>query len=80
MEGEGMQPIREVLASLGIEMDGWKLTDAQGISSGGRTIVGTGFNPLGQTGGWIVVIPEPSTAILLTIGFIALGITRRQSR
>jgi hypothetical protein len=55
-----MQPIREVLARLGIEIDGWKLTNAQAISSDGRTIVGTGFNPLGQTEGWIVVIPEPS--------------------
>ena len=37
---------------------GWRLTRATAISDDGRTIVGYGTNPTGQTEGWLVRLPQ----------------------
>ncbi|MCG8403688.1 MAG: hypothetical protein MI923_00690 [Phycisphaerales bacterium] len=58
------------------ELAGWNLNIAHGISADGTTIVGTGTNPAGQTEGWIAVIPEPATGLLLTL-WMFLMLTRR---
>ena len=48
-----------------------------GESCGGRTIEGAGTNPSGFTEAWIAVIPEPSTALLMGLGLVALGVKRQ---
>jgi probable HAF family extracellular repeat protein len=49
----GMRPLREVLIGLGVDLAGWRLIEATGISGDGRTIVGAGINPAGQREAWI---------------------------
>jgi probable HAF family extracellular repeat protein len=66
-EGDGMISLQSYMINdLGVAgLDGWQLKEARGVSADGRTIVGVGVNPLGQTEGWIAVIPEPSIALFL---------------
>ena len=47
---------------------GWTQTRPYAISSNGRTIVGSGFNPDGHKRGWVVTIPEPSTPDVASSG------------
>lgn len=51
------QSIAELLAASGLDMSGWTLTAAHGVSYDGRVIVGEGVNPNGDPEGWIAVIP-----------------------
>ena len=41
-----------------VDTTGWKLTHATAISGDGRTIVGYGTNPSGQTEGWVLELPN----------------------
>ena len=74
----GMRPVQDVLASFGVDLTGWRLTDVTGISDDGRILTGIGINPGGQTRSWYAVLPEPGTAVLIALGLAALGV-RRQS-
>lgn len=68
----GIQLLQDVLTiDYGIDLDGWRITEARGISADGTVIVGFGYNPDGNYEGWRVVIPEPTTvaSLLLTIPF-----------
>lgn len=50
----GMRDLREVLINeYHLDLDGWELSTAQGISADGRTVVGRGRNPDGQPQAWI---------------------------
>ena len=72
-----MRDFKELLESeWGLDLTGWLLTHPLGISDDGRTIVGYGTNPAGQTEGWVATIPEPSTGLLLAAGFVGLGVRR----
>ncbi|NUQ46566.1 MAG: PEP-CTERM sorting domain-containing protein [Phycisphaerae bacterium] len=65
----GMRSLRTVLSTeYGLNVNGWSLTQAYGISGDGRVITGYGVNPSGQTEAWVAVIPEPNTLILLILG------------
>jgi hypothetical protein len=44
----GMQSLDVVLTSLGLDLTGWSLRSASGISADGPTIVGSGINPAGN--------------------------------
>jgi len=44
------------------EVEGWELTQANGVSSDGRFIVGEGINPFGQREAWIASIPVQCVA------------------
>lgn len=50
----GMVALRDVLVNdFGLNLTGWSLTDARGVSDDGMTIVGHGTNPSGNVEGWI---------------------------
>jgi len=79
-ERSGQRDLRDVLIEdFGLDLSGWTLQRATGISADGRVIVGDGVNPAGYPEGWVAVIPEPSTlgilatlVILFTRGKITL--------
>lgn len=75
----GMREVRVVLQSLGVDTDGWQLIRAWDVSDDGSTIVGIGFNPMGRQEGWVAVIPEPSTTLLLGMGFVGLALRHSRS-
>ena len=53
-ELNGMRPLRDELSGAGIDMSGWTLQGARGVSDDGNTIVGFGLNPDGNQEAWIV--------------------------
>lgn len=74
----GMRNMTDVFVDdYGMDLTGWTLVEALGISRDGTTIVGFGTNPLGFTEGWIATIPEPSTVSLLLIGGLFSALRRR---
>ncbi len=57
-EINGMRRISDVLvADYGVDLTGWTLEDAYGISADGRTIVGYGTNTNGDQEAWIAKLP-----------------------
>ena len=70
----GSVDLNSYLPTLGVNLTGWNLTGATGISYDGSVILGDGtFNGVEAT--WIVSgvsIPEPSTVLLLALGGIAI--------
>ncbi len=79
-ESEGMQNLAVLLATSGLDLAGWTLEDATGISADGRSIVGTAIDPSGVTRGYLAVIPEPSFALLLGLGLAGLAGSQRHAR
>jgi probable HAF family extracellular repeat protein len=78
-QANGMRNLRDVLVSdFGLDLSGWSLTEARGLSDDGRTIVGHGTTPSGNTEAWMAVIPEPTTALLLASGLTALAVRHRR--
>lgn len=72
-----MQDLQQVLTGLGLDLTGWDLWGAQGISADGRTITGFGLDPSDFDEAWIATIPEPSTGLLLGLGLSGLAAWRR---
>lgn len=68
----GMQSVQQMLTSRGVDLTGWSLSGATGISSDGMTIAGYGTDPQGRTQAWVATIPEPATVLLLTLGCLIL--------
>jgi probable HAF family extracellular repeat protein len=59
----GMRDLNTLLPSLGIDIGGWTLSEARGISANGRVIVGTGIDPQTNTQAWRVDLgPVPCYA------------------
>lgn len=50
----GMRSIPAILANVGVDVTGWQIQEATGISGDGRVIVGNGINPQGFAEGWRV--------------------------
>jgi uncharacterized membrane protein len=70
----GVRFLQDVIQDdYGIDLSGWVLLTATGISADGNVIVGTGRDPNGTTRGWIFAVPEPGTALLLVGGLIGLA-------
>lgn len=78
-EGNGLQSLQVLLTALGVDLTGWQLVDAAGVSADGLRIVGSGINPSGQREGFVAIVPEPGTGLLVGMGLIGLG-TRRARR
>jgi hypothetical protein len=54
---DGLRDLSRVLVEdFGIDLGGWELTEATGVSADGGVIVGNGINPEGQFEGWIAVL------------------------
>lgn len=68
----GMLALRDILATNGVDVGGWKLAHATAVSADGRTIVGDGWNPEGRHEAWLAVIPEPGSAALLILAVMLL--------
>ncbi len=64
----GMRQLHSVFMSRGLDVAGWTLSNATGISADGRTIVGTGTNPKGQGTAWLAVLGAPCPADFNTDG------------
>ena len=78
-EIHGIRELEQVLVNdFGMDLTGWRLDRAVGISDDGLTIAGQGTNPDGLTEAWIAIIPEPSTALLLATGLLMLGARGRR--
>lgn len=74
-QAHGMRSLPEVLMEqYGLDLQGWELWEATGISADGRTIVGNGASPDGYWRTWIAQVPEPSPALIL---LLAVGLTPR---
>lgn len=76
----GMVSMKNYLVDNGIDLAGWTLQFAGGVSADGRTIVGYGLNPHGQTEAWVAVVPESSTLLFASVGAIALVTMIRRNR
>lgn len=58
-ENNEIHNLKELLENqYGLDLSGWQPQFARGISADGRTIVGWGLNPDGNTEAWIATLPE----------------------
>lgn len=74
----GMRALEDVLINdFDLDLGGWTLERATGVSADGATIVGSGLNPTGGREGWIARIPEPCTFALLSLGALIMARGRR---
>ena len=62
---------------MGVDLDGWSLLSATDVSADGRTIVGFASKQGFASRGYIVVIPEPGTGVLLLLGLALLVTAER---
>ena len=54
----GIRSLRALLVDEpGLDLTGWTLTSATGVSDDGQTIVGTGVSPDGHTEAWMATLP-----------------------
>ena len=74
----GMRELDDTLTGLGLNLTGWSLDEATGISADGNTIVGWGMNPNGQREAWLATVPEPGTALPETIVVLGIAASRRR--
>jgi uncharacterized membrane protein len=76
----GMRSLQDILVNdCGLNLQGWTLFNAEGISADGLTIVGNGLNPAGQSEPWIAVVPEPSGVVSL-LALAGALVPRRRRR
>ncbi|MCF7955097.1 MAG: PEP-CTERM sorting domain-containing protein [Phycisphaerae bacterium] len=72
-QNNGIRNLRQVLETdYNLDLSGWILSTAFGISADGTTIVGTGANPDGNAESWVAIVPEPCSLVLLGLGGLAL--------
>jgi len=78
-QSRGMLDLRDELVALGLDLSGWTLVAATGVSADGSVIVGRGINPSGDPEAWRAEVPElappsipalPAPALLLVLGAV----------
>ncbi len=74
----GPVSIQALLEGAGLDLSGWRLTGATGVSADGLTFVGNGVAPGGESQGWIATIPSPGVAA--AAGVLGLFCCRRRRR
>lgn len=60
----GMRNLKDVLVGGGLDLSGWILAEARGVSADGRTVVGFGTNPAGQTEAWRATLAIEAPSLL----------------
>lgn len=80
----GIRSLQDVLQTdYNVDLTGWDLTDARGVSYNGNLIAGFGTNPDGRTESWVVnLTPVPGPAAFWLFGSalgLLGGMKRRQS-
>lgn len=79
-ETNGMRKLDAVLTDLGLDLTGWTLEEALGISADGNVIVGQGWNPSGDLEAWVAIldagasVPAMGPAAMTLLG-IVLGVS-----
>ena len=71
---QGMQSLNAYLVANGIDMTGWFLSEARGISDDGTVIVGIVYNPVGNIEAWIVELNSGPTTKTLNLSVSGEGI------
>jgi uncharacterized membrane protein len=67
-EQQGMRSLQQVLdQEHGLDLTGWWLEDARGISADGRVIVGTGRSPSAAAEAWIAVLSPATTQVVINV-------------
>jgi hypothetical protein len=71
-----MRLLEEVLTiEYGLDLGGWSLGHPGGMTPDGMTIVGTAYDAEHRAQAFLVTIPEPGTAALLSTGLACLVLT-----
>ncbi len=76
-QAHGIRDLGAVLSSAGIDMSGWTLEQATGISANNDVIVGNGRDPFGRFTAFVAYIPEPSVATALLTAMSVMSTVRR---
>jgi uncharacterized membrane protein len=77
---DGLRKLQDVLENeFSLDLTGWSLQTATGISADGSTIVGYGLYN-GFYRGFVVTVPEPSVALWLAAGFALRFSARPRNR
>src|SRR5205814_1854459 len=63
-DAHGLRDLQDLLAAQGADLTGWTLERAFGVSGDGRTIVGDGKNPSGNSEAWIATLADESTSAI----------------
>lgn len=73
-ETDGMRQLDVVLAERGVDLTGWTLRRATGVSDDGRVVTGIGSSPTSINEGWVAVLAQPasSTPALGPVGLLLL--------
>jgi len=74
---DGRKNLSQYLSDLGVDVSGWSLEQAHGISYDGSTIVGQGLYD-GTRQAFVAMIPEPSSLSLLLAGGLVALILRKK--
>jgi len=57
----GVRERDDILLDGGVDLTGWNIWTACGVSADGQTIVGAAYNPEGKLEAYVAHIPEPGT-------------------
>jgi len=76
-EAHGLRLLQDVLTrDYGLDLTGWTLQNALGVSADGSTIVGGGLSPAGRGEGFVAILPEPAAGAAETVLFSMIALRR----